>query len=109
MSDTITVISTWINHPDVLKIHRDLWVQAFPGETVRYVAYIDAKDEEDFTNFNDFMKHTEKIIKDIMSSIIPDNLFTIETLNRYFIDKINDKRCIKPIPILTHKYPILTL
>lgn len=53
MSDIITVISTWINHPEVLKIHRDLWLQAFPGETVRYVAYIDAKDQGDFTNFND--------------------------------------------------------
>ena len=32
-----------------------------------------------FTNFNDFKKHTEKIIKDIMLSKIPDNTFTIET------------------------------
>ena len=62
-----------------------------------------------FTNFNDFMKHTEKIIKDIMISVIPDNLFTIETINTYFIDKLNDKRCNKTIPIFTHTYPILTL
>ena len=50
---SITIISTWVNHPDVLKIHRDLWLQAFPGETVRYVAYIDAKDHGDFSNFGD--------------------------------------------------------
>ena len=40
---------------------------------------------------------------------VGNNLFTIETLNTYFIDKINDKRCIKTIPILTHTYPILTI
>ena len=61
-----------------------------------------------FTNFNDFMKHTEKIIKDIMISIIPDNLFTIDTLNTYFINKINDKRYNKPLPELNTNYPILT-
>ena len=60
-----------------------------------------------FTNFNDFKKHTEKIIKDIMLSKIPDNTFTIETFNTYIIDKINDKRCKKKIPILNTKYPIL--
>ena len=60
-----------------------------------------------FTNFNDFRKHTEKIIKDIMLSTIPDNTFTIETFNTYIIDKINDKRCKKKIPILNTKYPIL--
>ena len=61
-----------------------------------------------FTNFNDFKLHTEKIIKDIMISIIPDNLFTIETINTYFINKINDKRYNKPIPFLTNSLPILT-
>ena len=60
-----------------------------------------------FTNFNDFKKHTEKIIKDIMLSKIPNNTFTIETFNTYIIDKINDKRCKKKIPILNTKYPIL--
>ena len=60
-----------------------------------------------FTNFNDFKKHTEKIIKDIMLSKIPDNTFTIETFNTYIIDKINDKRCKKKIPKLNTKYPIL--
>ena len=49
----ITIVGTWINHPEVLKIHRDLWVNAFLGENVRYVAYIDAKDHGDFSNFND--------------------------------------------------------
>jgi len=63
-----------------------------------------------FTNFNDFKKHTEKIIKDIMVSVIPENLFTIETLNAYFINKINDKRYNKPIPVLLYtNYPILTI
>lgn len=50
---TITVISTWINHPEILKIHKDLWVKAFPSEVIRYVAYIDAKDHGDFSNFGD--------------------------------------------------------
>ena len=62
-----------------------------------------------FTNFTVFKKHTEKIIKDIMISVIPDNLFTIETLNAYFIHKMNDKRYNKPIPELLYtNYPILT-
>ena len=61
-----------------------------------------------FTHFDEFKKHTEKIIKDIMISIIPDNLFTIDTINTYFINKINDKRYNKPIPLLTNNYPILT-
>lgn len=61
-----------------------------------------------FTNFNNFKLHTEKIIKDIMISIIPDNLFTIETINTYFINKINDKRYNKPIPLLNNNLPILT-
>ena len=64
-----------------------------------------------FTHFDEFKKHTEKIIKDIMISIIPNNLFTIDTIdtiNTYFINKINDKRYNKPIPLLTNNYPILT-
>ena len=66
-----------------------------------------------FTNFEDFKKHTEKIINDISSSIessspaLPDNLITIEIINTYFIDKLNDKRCNKIIPILNNKFPIL--
>jgi hypothetical protein len=65
-------------------------------------------DGNKFVNFNDFKKHTEKIIKDIMLSSIPDNNFTIETFNKYLVDKISDKRCNKQIPILNTKYPILT-
>ena len=64
-----------------------------------------------FTHFDEFKKHTEKIIKDIMISVIPNNLFTIDTIdtiNTYFINKINDKRYNKPIPLLTNNYPILT-
>ena len=62
-----------------------------------------------FINFTDFRTHTEKIIKDIMISVIPDNLFTIETLNTYFINKINDKRYNKSISVLLYNnYPILT-
>ena len=48
----ITIVSTWVNHPEVLKVHRDLWVKAF-DESVRYIAYIDAKDYGDFSNFGD--------------------------------------------------------
>jgi hypothetical protein len=63
-----------------------------------------------FTKFSDFKKHTEKIIKDIMISVIPDTLFTIETLYTYFINKINDKRYNKSISVLLYtNYPILTI
>lgn len=48
----ITIVGTWVNHPEVLKIHRDLWIAAFGGG-VRYVAYIDAKDYGDYSNFGD--------------------------------------------------------
>ena len=62
-----------------------------------------------FTNFTEFKKHTEKIMKDIMISVIPDNLFTIESLHAYFINKINDKRYNKPIPVILYtNYPSLT-
>ena len=68
-------------------------------------------DGNKFTSFNDFKKHTEKVIKDIMASVLifsaPDNTFTMEIFNKYIIDKINDKRCKKNIPILNTKYPIL--
>ena len=54
----ITIVATWINHPEVLKAHRDLWVSAFPGHDVQYIAYIDAKNHGDFSNFNNAsMKH----------------------------------------------------
>ena len=65
-----------------------------------------------FTNFDNFKKHTEKIITDIMTTIsssnpiISINTFTIEIFNKYIIDKINDKRCKKSIPILNTKYPL---
>ena len=62
-----------------------------------------------FTHFNNFKLHTEKIINDIMrSSLIPETLFTIETINTYFINKINDKRYNKPLPVVLYtNYPIL--
>ena len=66
-------------------------------------------DGNKFTNFNDFKKHTEKIIKDVMLFSIPDNNFTIESFNKYIVDKISDKRCNKSIPILNTKYPILVI
>jgi hypothetical protein len=44
-----------------------------------------------------------------MISVIPDNLFIIDTLNTYFINKINDKRYNKPLPELNTNYPILTI
>lgn len=37
----------------------------------------------------------------------PITQFTIESFNKYIIDKIDDKRCKKPIPILNTKFPIL--
>ena len=65
-------------------------------------------DANKFTNFTAFKIHTEKIIKDIMILVNPDNTFTIETFNKYIIDKLHDKRCNKSIPILNVKYAILT-
>lgn len=38
---TLTVVASWCNHPELIKLHKELWCRAFPGETVRYVAYID--------------------------------------------------------------------
>jgi len=51
--DPILLISSWVNHPETLKSHRDLWIRAFPEEEVRYIVYIDAKDYPDASNFND--------------------------------------------------------
>ena len=42
-----------------------------------------------------------------MVTSIPDNNFTIESFNKYIIDKISDKRCNKSMPILNTKYSIL--
>ena len=53
MSDEIVLVSSWVNHPEMLKLHRDLWLEAFPGESVRYIVYIDAKDYPDPSNFDD--------------------------------------------------------
>ena len=67
-------------------------------------------DGNKFTNFADFKKHTEKVIKDIISSVIESftiESFTLELFNKYIIEKINDKRCKKKSPILNTKYPIL--
>jgi len=69
-------------------------------------------DGNKFTNFTDFKKHTEKIIIDIMANNtnttnISSNPITIETFYKYIIDKIDDKRCKKQIPILNNKYPII--
>ena len=62
-------------------------------------------DGNKFNNFNDFKTHTIKVINDIMKSTPP---ITIEIINKYFIDKINDKRCKKLVPTLNTKYSILT-
>jgi len=49
----ITIVSTWVNHPEVLLIHRAMWVKAFSGEPVNYIIYIDAKEYPDPSNFGD--------------------------------------------------------
>lgn len=41
---SLVVVATWFNHPELLGLHRDTWVNAFPSEKVEYIAYIDAKD-----------------------------------------------------------------
>jgi hypothetical protein len=64
-SDPIILISSWVNHPETLKAHRDLWIQAFPGETVNYIVYIDAKDYPDESNFNDGTMR-DKLLKECM-------------------------------------------
>ena len=51
MTDEIILCSSWVNHPETLTLHRDLWIAAFPGEKVRYVVYIDAKEGRDLSNF----------------------------------------------------------
>jgi hypothetical protein len=51
--EPIILISSWVNHPETLKAHRDLWIQAFPDETVNYIVYIDAKDYPDESNLYD--------------------------------------------------------
>ena len=53
MPGEIVLVSSWVNHPEMMKLHRDLWVQAFLGESVRYIVYIDAKDYPDQSNLND--------------------------------------------------------
>jgi hypothetical protein len=65
----ITVVSTWVNHPEVIALHRDLWTKAFSGESIRYVAYIDAKDYGDFSNFGD-ASMKEQLIKACVDSSI---------------------------------------
>uniref|UniRef100_A0A6C0K346 Uncharacterized protein n=1 Tax=viral metagenome TaxID=1070528 RepID=A0A6C0K346_9ZZZZ len=72
----ITVIATWINHPEVLKEHKDMWVKVF-NDRVRYVAYIDAKNHSDFSNFGDASVR-EQLVKvcidnDIDYVIVPQN------------------------------------
>ena len=68
-----------------------------------------------FNNFDEFKKHTEKLITDIMATITSSNpivtneTFTIETFTKYIIDKLDDKRCKKSIPKLNTKYPILII
>jgi len=64
----ITIVSTWVNHPEVLKIHRDLWSAAF-NESVRYVAYIDAKEYADFSNFGDTTMRQQLVQACINNSI----------------------------------------
>jgi hypothetical protein len=61
MTDEIILVSSWVNHPETLKLHRDLWVAAFPEEKVRYVVYIDAKDFRDPSNFNNASMRTNLI------------------------------------------------
>ena len=61
MTDEIILFSSWVNHPETLKIHRDLWLAAFPGEKVRYIVYIDAKEFRDHSNFNNTSVRSELI------------------------------------------------
>jgi len=61
MTDEIVLFSSWVNHPETLKVHRDLWVAAFPEEKVRYVVYIDAKEFRDHSNFNNASTRSELI------------------------------------------------
>lgn len=51
MSNTITLLSGWVNHPELLEYHREIWIKAFEGEVVRYVVYIDAAEHPTETNF----------------------------------------------------------
>jgi hypothetical protein len=73
----ITVVGTWINHPEVLKVHRNLWISAF-DEPVRYVAYIDAKDHGDFSNFGDTST------KDALIKVCQDNSIEYVVVPQYY-------------------------
>ena len=43
-SSTLIVAATWCNHPELLPLHKEIWVRAFPEEVVKYIAYIDLKE-----------------------------------------------------------------
>lgn len=40
----IVVISSWVNHPELIATHSIAWKSAFLGESVEYIVYIDAVD-----------------------------------------------------------------
>lgn len=61
MKDNILVISTWVNHPETLPYHCRLWKNAFKGEEVDYVAYIDAKNDPHVSNFGEGQMLTKLI------------------------------------------------
>lgn len=45
----IVVISSWVNHPDLLAVHAAAWRSIFLGDSVEYIVYIDAKGVEERT------------------------------------------------------------
>jgi hypothetical protein len=57
-----------------------------------------------FKSFNEFKKHTENIINDL----IPNKVFTLETFATHIVDNANHKKIsINNLPVLNSKYSIL--
>lgn len=51
--DRIVVASWWVNHPEMLELHRAVWEDAFVGDQVRYIVYIDTPIKPCDANFGD--------------------------------------------------------
>ena len=61
-------------------------------------------DKQPFKSFDEFKKHTEMII----NNILPNHNFTLDTFAKYIIEKANHKKISNNYPKLNAKYPILT-
>ena len=95
------------------EIHKDTYADStinFQGDTnintTTYKTLTDIRfdDKQPFKSFNEFKKHTEMII----NNIVPNHNFTLDTFAKYIIEKANHKKISNNYPTLNMKYPILT-